>query len=150
MMTLSSIPTTTDLHTAVRADACFTELLPRVRPMLFEDLFPTRARQHAQERPNERCLFFLDDRLDVVESLTYRQLDERARAVAAALVERDLVGAPVVLSFPPGLDFVTAFTGCLYAGAIAVPATLPRSHRSGARLTAILDDSDARCVLTDS
>lgn len=118
--------------------------------MLFEDLFPTRARQHAQERPNERCLFFLDDRLDVVESLTYRQLDERARAVAAALVERDLVGAPVVLSFPPGLDFVTAFTGCLYAGAIAVPATLPRSHRSGARLTAILDDSDARCVLTDS
>ncbi len=116
--------------------------------MLFEDLLPTCARRHAVERADERCLSFLDDRLEVIASLSYRQLDDRARAVAAALDERGLVGAPVVLSFPPGLQFVTAFTGCLYAGAIAVPATLPRSHRSGVRLAAILSDSDARCVLT--
>lgn len=118
--------------------------------MLFEDLLPTRARQHSAERPAERCLSFLDDDLDVTASLTYRELDDRARSVAAALVERGLVGAPVVLSFPPGLEFVTAFTGCLYAGAVAVPATLPRSHRSAARLAAILGDSDTRCVLTTS
>jgi acyl-CoA synthetase (AMP-forming)/AMP-acid ligase II/acyl carrier protein len=116
--------------------------------MLPEDLLPMRVRRHVDERPDEHALSFLDGQLKVVESLTYRQLDQRARSVAASLLERGLGGEPIVLSFPPGLDFITAFCGCLYAGAVAVPATLPRTHRADVRLGAILADSGARCVLT--
>lgn len=118
--------------------------------MLPEDLLPMRAIRHAKERRDEHVLSFLDDRLEVVETLTYRQLDHRARSVAVQLLERGLSGEPIVLSFLPGLDFVTAFYGCMYAGAIAVPATLPRSRRGDQRLTAVLSDSGTRCVLTSA
>lgn len=121
-----------------------------MRDVIVEDLLPTRAMRHAEERPDQRVLSFLDSSLEVVASLTCRQLDHRARAVAAQLLERGLGGAPVILAFPNGLDFITAFCGCLYAGAIAAPATLPRSHRSNHRLAAILEDTGSRCVLTSA
>lgn len=112
------------------------------------DLLPTRIRQHAEERPDQCALSFLDADQQVVETLTFRELDHRARLVATNLLERGLGGEPIVLSFPPGLEFVVAFCGCLYAGAIAVPAALPQSHRTGTRLAVVLGDSGARCVLT--
>jgi acyl carrier protein len=118
--------------------------------MSAEDPFATLARRHADERPDARVLSFLDPQLEVVESLTYRERDDRARSVAAQVLERGLGGEPVVLSFPPGLDFVTAFCGCLYAGAVAVPATLQRSPQAEQRLAAILKDSSSRCMLTSA
>jgi len=54
--------------------------------------------------------------------LTFGQLDRGARAVAAALAERMQPGARALLNYPPGLDFLVGFFGCLYAGVIAVPA----------------------------
>src|SRR5262245_37423391 len=53
---------------------------------------------------------------------TYADVDRRARAVAAELQAAGLAGKPVLLLFAPGLDFIAAFFGALYAGAIAVPA----------------------------
>jgi acyl-CoA synthetase (AMP-forming)/AMP-acid ligase II/acyl carrier protein len=115
-----------------------------------DHLLPMRARRHADERPDEHALSFLDDRQEVVDSLTYRQLDQRAHSVAAQLLDRELAGTPIVLSFPPGLDFITTLFGCMYAGAIAVPATLPGSRRADERLAAIIHDAGARCVLASA
>ncbi len=55
-----------------------------------------------------------------------------------------------MLLYEPGLDFITAFFGCLYAGAIAVPAYPPAGARGQglSKLRAILADSGARFVLT--
>jgi amino acid adenylation domain-containing protein len=56
-----------------------------------------------------------------------------------------------LLLFPPGLDFVAAFFGCLYAGVIAVPSYPPAPSRPGRgqpRLKAILEDCAPRYVLT--
>ncbi|MBX7432660.1 AMP-binding protein [Mycobacterium sp. Y57] len=115
-----------------------------------QDLLPMRTQRYAEERPNECVLSFLDAQLRVADSLTYRELDHRARAIGAVLLERGLSGAQVVLSYPAGLDFATAFCGCLYAGAVAVPAPLPRRSRADQRMAGILADSDARCILTDA
>ncbi|MES1244335.1 MAG: amino acid adenylation domain-containing protein, partial [Acidobacteriota bacterium] len=52
--------------------------------------------------------------------------------------------------YPPGLDFVAAFFGCLYAGAVAVPAYPPRSARGQPRLRSIAADCGASAVLTTS
>jgi len=53
--------------------------------------------------------------------------------------------------FPPGLDYIAAFFGCLYAGAIAVPAYPPRNQRHAARLqtaVSVTTDSQAAIALT--
>ncbi|MER5479922.1 amino acid adenylation domain-containing protein [Streptomyces sp. NPDC002734] len=81
--------------------------------------------------------------------LTYAQLDAGARAVAARLQALGLGGREVVLLYPSGLDYVTAFFGCLYAGAVAVPAYPPtRQPRSLARIVGIVGDCGAGTVLT--
>jgi acyl transferase domain-containing protein/acyl-CoA synthetase (AMP-forming)/AMP-acid ligase II/acyl carrier protein len=105
-------------------------------------------RTWARLRPDRIAYRFLvDGESSETLEITYAELDRRARAIAVALLEFTAAGEPVVLLFPPGLDFIAAFLGCLYAGAIAVP-TYPPTHRSIAKLNAILSDSGATLVLT--
>jgi len=88
-------------------------------------------RQRACKRPDKTALTFLADGEDEAESLTYGQLDRRARAIAARLQQAQLSGERVLLLFPPGLGFVTGFLGCLYAGAVAIPTYPPRRRLDG-------------------
>jgi acyl-CoA synthetase (AMP-forming)/AMP-acid ligase II len=81
-------------------------------------------------------------------SLTYRGLDRRARAIAGALQSLGLAGERALLLYPPGLNYVAAFFGCLYAGVVAVPAYPPRRNRSLDRLQAIAADAGAAAALT--
>lgn len=82
--------------------------------------------------------------------VSYAELDARARSVAAALRDRGAtLGARVLLIYPPGPDFVAGFFGCLYAGAIAVPAYPPMTRRGAERALAISADADASIALSD-
>ncbi|HEY9282293.1 MAG TPA: fatty acyl-AMP ligase, partial [Pyrinomonadaceae bacterium] len=101
------------------------------------------------ERQAERLAYtFLTDGETAEESLTYGELDERARAVGAMLQGRGLGGERVLLLYPPGLEYVTAFWGCLYAGAVAVPVYPPRQNQSLRRLEAVAADAQAKAALT--
>jgi natural product biosynthesis luciferase-like monooxygenase protein len=91
---------------------------------------------------------FLRDGEEEEESLTYGELDRRARAVAAELHARGARGERVLLLYPPGLEFTAAFLGCLYAGAVGVPAYPPRQNRNALRLWAIVSDARAKFALT--
>jgi len=82
--------------------------------------------------------------------LTFSQLDARARAIGAALQSEKCVGGRALLLFPPGLEFITAFLGCLYAGVVAVPAYPPRKKRGLNRLAAIARDAAPDLILTTS
>ena len=82
--------------------------------------------------------------------LTYAGLDLRARAVAARLRGLGLAGERAILVYPPGLEFLAAFFGCLYAGVVAVPAHPPRPNRPATRLGAIAADARPGAVLTTS
>ena len=55
-----------------------------------------------------------------------------------------------LLLYPPGIEFVIAFFGCLYAGVVAIPAYPPRRNQKMSRLEAIVRDARARVVLTTS
>lgn len=81
-------------------------------------------------------------------SMTYGELDRRARAIAAWLQSQGLAGERALLLFPAGLDFVVSFFGCLYAGVVAVPAYPPRLNRSLDRIHAIAADAGAQVALT--
>src|SRR6185503_18687413 len=91
---------------------------------------------------------FLADEESETSSITYGALDLRARAVAALLQSRRLQRERVLLLYPPGLDFITAFFGCLYAGAVAVPVSLPQTKRGLGRFQAIASDAQAAGTLT--
>ncbi|HEV7516296.1 MAG TPA: AMP-binding protein, partial [Thermoanaerobaculia bacterium] len=83
-----------------------------------------------------------------VAHLTYAELDLRAHAVGARLAESGLAGQRALLLYPPGLEFIVAFFGCLYAGVVAVPAYPPGSQRGLPRLLAIAADARPAAVLT--
>ena len=60
-------------------------------------------------------------------------------------------GARALLLHPPGLEYVTAYFGSLFAGVIAVPAYPPEPSRIGRmlpRLQRIVDDAGVSIVLT--
>jgi acyl-CoA synthetase (AMP-forming)/AMP-acid ligase II len=80
--------------------------------------------------------------------LTYAGLDLRARAIAAVLMRLGAGGQRALLLYPPGLDFIAAFFGCLYAGVVAVPAYPPRSARALPRLLEIARDARPAVALT--
>jgi len=80
-------------------------------------------------------------------SRTYGELDRRARAIAARLLVRLKPGDRAVLIHEPGLDFVEAFFGCLYAGVIAVPLAPARSTRTRTRVTSVVRDCEAGLIL---
>ena len=90
--------------------------------------------------------FIGDD--DQETSLTFAELDTRAKSIAAALSGLVEPGQRALLVFPPGLDFVEAFFGCLYAGVLAVPATHPKPRRPMTRIATIAKDSGASILLT--
>ncbi|MBW8873687.1 MAG: amino acid adenylation domain-containing protein [Acidobacteria bacterium] len=84
----------------------------------------------------------------VEERLTYAELDARARAIGASLQAAGAGGERVALLLPPGPDFIASFFGCLYAGAVAVPALPPRRRSVDPRLRAICRDARPRVALT--
>ncbi|WP_367045438.1 fatty acyl-AMP ligase [Streptomyces sp. Je 1-332] len=101
--------------------------------------------------PKDAFIFLPDDaKGSAPQHLTYSQLDQEARRIGSWLQERGASGRQVLLLYPSGLEFIKAFVGCLYAGAVAVPAPLPTEQgQHFARVSGILRDAEARAVLTD-
>jgi 8-amino-7-oxononanoate synthase len=111
-----------------------------------DDLIRVLCR-HARERPDQPAFVYLLDGPTEDAVVTYAQLDRRARAVAARLQDKGLAGKHVLLACPHGLDFITGFFGCLYAGCVAVPTDLPH-RRTLDRFRGIAADAGARLVLS--
>jgi len=79
---------------------------------------------------------------------TYASLDRRSRAIAAQLQAYNLRGERALLLYPPGVDYLAAFLGCLYAGVVAVPAYPPRNQRNTPRVLAVVQDAQVTIALT--
>lgn len=108
-------------------------------------------RQRASDEPARTAYVYLGDGEQEETRVDYAELDRRARAVGAMLQELHARDERALLLYPPGLDFVAAFFGCLYSGVVAVPAYPPHPARPELtlpKLQAILADSQAKFVLT--
>ncbi|MBD2607827.1 AMP-binding protein [Scytonema hofmannii FACHB-248] len=109
--------------------------------------------QHAIQHSDKEVFIFIkhsiNDKSHEETRLNYKELDQVSRKIANILLQENKnSNLPVLLVFPPGLDFIKAFFGCLYAGMIAVPANPPRRNQSLKRIHSIVADSGARIGLT--
>lgn len=110
-------------------------------------------RWRALHQPDQLAYTFLLDRETEEVHLTYADLDLRARAVAARLKSLGAYRGRALLVYPPGLDFIAGFFGCLYAGVVAVPVYPPhpaRLDRTLPRLRATANDAQPAAILTSS
>lgn len=112
-------------------------------------LLTERLREHARLTPQRLAYTFLRDD-GKIDEITYGELEQRARALAATLAQRAPAGSRALLLYPAGLEFITVYFACLFAGLIAVPATIPHKTRASRRLKALLDDADPALILTRS
>lgn len=86
----------------------------------------TVLRRRAVEQPDDVAYVYVPSSSRATPwSLTYAQLDQRARAVAVRLGSVTAPGSRVMLAFPTGPDFAGALFGCLLAGMVAVPVEVP-------------------------
>lgn len=66
------------------------------------------------------------------ETYQYQELHEKALSIAHELIQHYDIGTKIVLLYPFSPEFIFAFWGCIYAGMIPVPASLPlkKQHKS--------------------
>ncbi len=122
-----------------------TGCAPAEQPFLITE----RLRSHAAHTPDRLAYTFLRDD-GKIDEITYGELEQRSRALAATLARRAAVGERALLLYPAGLEFIIVYFACLFAGLIAVPATIPHKTRASRRLKGLLDDADPALILTRS
>lgn len=86
---------------------------------------------HASRQPDRTAYRYLvtGDCDGEIQDISYGRLAERSRAVAAWLQERGLAGSRAMLLYPPGIEFICGYLGCLSAGVVAVPGVPPQGGR---------------------
>uniref|UniRef100_A0A673MNW8 Disco-interacting protein 2 homolog C n=1 Tax=Sinocyclocheilus rhinocerous TaxID=307959 RepID=A0A673MNW8_9TELE len=119
-----------------------------------EFLFLSEVLQwRAQTTPDHVLFTLLSSRGTVLSSLTCLQLHKRAEKIAAMLMERGHLqdGDHVALVYPPGIDLVAAFYGCLYAGCVPITVRPPHPQNIATTLPTvkmIVEVSRSACVMT--
>jgi acyl-CoA synthetase (AMP-forming)/AMP-acid ligase II len=126
-------------HHAARCPPCLA---------VMNDTILDAFESHVAKRPSQVAFRFLADGDNESAAWTYADLRSRALVVAACLEEHTQPGDRALLLFPPGLDIVAAFLGCLYAHVIAVPLYAPHRRRHDPRLTGIAADSTPRVLIS--
>lgn len=109
--------------------------------------FSECLRLHAQTIPDRLAYRFLLNGRDEETLITFAELDTAACAAAATLQLHCAAGDRVLILLKPGLDYVVAFMGCLYAGLVAVPAYPPGATKTLDRLDGIIDDCHPAAAL---
>src|SRR6202522_195786 len=84
----------------------------------------------ADQHPDKLLYSYLDVNGDPIESYTYASFLHRAQAIAGHLRKegRFAAGDRLLLAYPPGLEMICAFFGCVRAGLIPVPVYPPSSR----------------------
>jgi acyl-CoA synthetase (AMP-forming)/AMP-acid ligase II/nucleoside-diphosphate-sugar epimerase len=107
----------------------------------------------ADEHPDKLLYSYLDVNGDALESYTYASFLDRAEAIAGQLLKqrRFAAGDRLLLAYPPGLEMICAFFGCVRAGLIPVPVYPPSSRGFQSalyKMVHIAKDCQAAGILT--
>lgn len=103
-------------------------------------------RQRAEIQPRQIAYRYLDTK-EGESSVSYGNLWTRVKTLATLFQENGAIGKRVLLLYPPGLEFISAFFATLAAGAIAVPINIPRRNQKRTHTLSILHNADASFAL---
>ena len=121
---------------------------------LFQFLYLADVLQwRAQTTPDHPLFLLLNSKGTVASAASCMQLHKRAERVAVALMEKGRlnVGDHVALVYPPGVDLIATFYGCLYAGCIPITVRPPHPQNLATTLPTvkmIVEVSKSACILT--
>src|SRR5258707_4497976 len=84
----------------------------------------------ADEHPDKLLYSYVDVNGNAIESYSCASFLQRVEAIAGHLWKEGCfaVGARLLLAYPPGLEMICAFFGCVRAGLIPVPVYPPSSR----------------------
>ncbi|RXM98401.1 Disco-interacting protein 2-like A, partial [Acipenser ruthenus] len=107
----------------------------------------------AQSTPDHPLFLLLNAKGTVASTATCLQLHKRAERVALGLMEKGRLNAGdhVALVYPPGVDLIATFYGCLYAGCVPVTVRPPHPQNLATTLPTvrmIVEVSKSVCILT--
>ncbi|XP_064433629.1 disco-interacting protein 2 homolog A isoform X7 [Mirounga angustirostris] len=122
----------------------------QARKFLF---LPDVLQWRAHTTPDHPLFLLLNAKGSVTSTATCVQLHKKAERVAAALMEKARLGTGdhVALVYPPGVDLIAAFYGCLYCGCVPVTVRPPHPQNLTTTLPTvkmIVEVSKSACVLT--
>ncbi|MGB9366945.1 MAG: AMP-binding protein [Xanthobacteraceae bacterium] len=108
---------------------------------------------HVENHPDHIHVTVLQDENTVLGTMSYRDLQTAARAVAQGLISRDIVpGDRIAMMLPTSTDFFASFFGILYAGAVPVPiyppARMAQLEEHMRRQIVILNNAGAKMLIT--
>ena len=108
---------------------------------------------HIARHPQWTCLTLYDEH-ERAAAITYRQIGENARTLAAGLMSRGIGGgARIAIMLPTSREFFAAFYGALYAGCVPVPLyppTRPAQREDHLkRIAGILASAGAALLVAD-
>src|SRR6201985_3487472 len=109
----------------------------------------------ADEHPDKLLYSYLDVNGESTEAYTYTSFMHRTEAISGYLRKegRFAPGDRLLLAYPPGLEMISAFFGCVRAGLIPVPAYPPgsRDFQSALyKMVHIAKDCQASGILTSA
>ncbi len=104
----------------------------------------------SQNLPHQTAYTFWPDGEKSSGSLTYRELETQVQAIAAHLQSIVIPGDRVLVVYPytAGLEFITSFFGCIYAGVIAVTTNPPLNNDAIAKLQERVESSQPKAILS--
>jgi acyl-CoA synthetase (AMP-forming)/AMP-acid ligase II len=105
------------------------------------------------EHPHKLLYSYLDLNGNAIESYSYASFLRRTKAIAGHLLKegRFEAGDRLLLAYPPGLEMICAFFGCIRAGLVPVPVYPPSSRGFQSalfKMVHIAKDCQASGILT--
>jgi acyl-CoA synthetase (AMP-forming)/AMP-acid ligase II/acyl carrier protein len=101
------------------------------------------------QQGDKTAFYFIDSTAGARYELSYLELDRSARSIGASLLSQGYpLGARVILIYPPGLELIKAFFGCLYAGLVAVPVYPPTNTKLVEKLQNIVVNAEPSVILS--
>jgi acyl-CoA synthetase (AMP-forming)/AMP-acid ligase II len=104
---------------------------------------------HAVENGSKLAFEFIGKTDMECTTLTFEELRNRSLYTAGYLQTKPVYPKVAILLYPQGLEFISAFMACLYAGVIAVPVHIPNAKQGLTFLKNIIADSGATMICTN-
>ncbi|MDZ8086370.1 MAG: AMP-binding protein [Nostoc sp. DedQUE12b] len=98
-------------------------------------------------QPDRRAYTMLDSHGAENSYITYKDMYSQAIDIAQGLLSQGLRSQNAILLYPPGIEFIVAFFGCLYAGVLPAPIHIPKHNRSNKKIADIVVATKASAIL---